>query len=67
MADSCHIERYKNRCWTAIVENMSPSVNISFSFCLFPTDGVLEASARIGVDIFLEIVIDRIIRMHLGN
>jgi hypothetical protein len=38
---------------------MSPSVNISFSFCLFPADVVLEASVGIGVDILLEIIIDK--------
>lgn len=43
----------------AIVEDMSPGVNISFSFCLFPADVVLEASVRIGVDMLFEIIIDK--------
>lgn len=46
---------------------MIPSVNISFSFCLFQADGVLEASVRIGVDTLLEIMIDKILHMHIIN
>ena len=46
---------------------MTPRVNISFSFCLFPADGVLEASVRIGVDILFEIVIDEILQVRLSN
>ena len=38
---------------------MSPSVNISFSFCLFPADVVLEASVGIGMDILLKIMMDK--------
>jgi hypothetical protein len=37
--------------WRQIVEDMSQSVNISFSFCFFQADGVLEASVRTGVDL----------------
>lgn len=39
--------------WRQIVEDMSQSVNISFSFCFFQADGVLEASVRTGVDFFI--------------
>jgi len=50
---------------------MSPSVNIlfvlSFSFCFFQADGVLEASVRIGVDTLLEIMLGKILHMHISN
>ena len=46
---------------------MSPSVNISFSFCLFPADVVLEASVRIGVDIPVQIMIDKTLQMQISN
>ena len=61
------IERYKYKFWMPIVEDMSASVNTSFSFCFFPADGVLEASVRIGVDILPKIVIDEILQMRLSN
>jgi len=46
---------------------MSQSVNISFSFCFFQADGVLEASVRIDVDMLVEIMLSKILHMHISN